>query len=164
MLRLTSCLLCVTGAWMNYTDSESCITHSDTPKIWSGFDTLFVWWLIQGPNIWMMSSFTWLCMIHSGLFDLWKSQWLTVQISSAGQAAQKLQHWHGQKRNSFCPNRCFISIQCPNPHSGSSCRKSVNLSCFTQQTECTTSLSPGGQDWFSSATLQTNMALPSFFL
>lgn len=91
---------------------------------------LFACWFIQWENISKMSSFSWACMIHSGLFDLWMSLWFTVQISSAGQAARMLQPWHGQEWNSFCPlrNRCFILIQCSNPRLVSYCRKSVNLS------------------------------------
>lgn len=91
---------------------------------------LFACWFIQWENISKMSSFSWACMIHAALFDLWMSLWFTVQISSAGQAAWLPGRWHGQEHNSFCPlrNRCFILIQCFNPHWVSRRRKSVNLS------------------------------------
>lgn len=115
---------------LHCTVSDECLTHADTQRKLSWFNMLFACWFIQWENISNMSSFSRARMIHSGLFDLWTSPWFTVQISSAGQATRMLQRWHGQECNSVCPlrNRCFILIQCSNPHSVSYCRKSVNLS------------------------------------
>ena len=96
---------------------------------------LFACWLIHWENISKMSSFSWARMHHSGLFHLWMSLWFTVQISSAGQAAPMLKHWHRQKRNSFCMsrNRCFVLLHHSICHSFSHCKSQLIWVDFTQQ-------------------------------
>lgn len=90
---LKSCCRCGVGAWMwLLTVNGAFVTHRDTQRKLSRFNMLFACWFIQWENISEMSSFSWACMIHSGLFHLWMSPWVTVQISSAGQAAPMLQY------------------------------------------------------------------------
>lgn len=139
------------------TVTDACVTHTDTQR------KLFVCWFIQWENISKMSSFSWACMIHSGLLDLWMSLWFTVQISSAGKAARMLERWHGQECNSFCQlrNRRFILIQCSNPHLLSCCRKSVNLSSAEGKWDYFISMRHG---WFPSVDLKANMTFTNFSL
>lgn len=120
---------------LHCTASDACVTCGDTQRKLSWFNMLFACWLIHWENISKMSSFSWARMHHSGLFHLWMSLWFTVQISSAGQAAPMLKHWHRQKRNSFCMsrNRCFVLLHHSICHSFSHCKSQLIWVDFTQQ-------------------------------
>lgn len=88
------------------TVNDACVTHEDTKRKLSWFNMLFACWFIQWENILKMR----VHMIHCGLFHLWMSPWVTVQIISAGQAALVLRYW--QECNTFwlLQNGCFILI------------------------------------------------------
>lgn len=125
------------------------------------FQTLRVCRLTRWENMLKMSNFTRV-----------RTVWFTPGCLTCGRVSDsqhKLvllgkQHGHEQERDSFCPNRCFFLLQCPNPHSVSCCRKSVNLSCFAQQRECGTVLSPPAKGPMPfSKSLNQYMILACFF-
>lgn len=62
------------------TVNNACVTHEDKNSKLSGFNMLFACCFIQWENILKMRGFTWVHIIHCGLFHLWMSQWVTIKL------------------------------------------------------------------------------------